>query len=221
MLMLLKNNRIFLLIFFIIFGITPVLSLEGGVEYNSVNIDYSILKEKQYVQRGDEYFEKAEKKSRTDIQKNHNYGEALGAYITAIKINPQNADLYGKIGYIYNKLDKYTLSKSYFSRGLAMNPFSPYINYMYARFYFDNYDYYKAVYYYQRSEKYNYADKYSLYYNMGIINEKLGDLVAANNYYKKAYALKRDKNLQAKIKSIDDLKYDKSQYYFGRRIKNK
>ena len=48
-----KNLKIFLLILCINFSITSASALEGQIEFDSVYIDYSILKEKQYIRRVD------------------------------------------------------------------------------------------------------------------------------------------------------------------------
>ena len=47
-----KNLKIFLLILCINFSITSASALEGQIEFDSVYIDYSILKEKQYIING-------------------------------------------------------------------------------------------------------------------------------------------------------------------------
>lgn len=214
-----KNLKLFLLILCINFSITSASALEGQIEFDSVYIDYSILKEKQYIINGDNYLKKAEntKISKTKIQQEFNYRQALGFYITATEINPETVVTYGKIGYIYHKLGEYTLARSNFDHGLNLQRNNPYVSYLYAGFYFDNQDFNKAIKYYKIAQKNNYPNKYSLYYNIGETNEKLGDLVRAKHFYSMAYALKPSDKLKAKMRSIDTLQYGKSQYYMRKK----
>ena len=77
----------------------------------------------------------------------------------------------------------------------------------------------EALKYYKKSQKNNYKDQYSVLYRIGETNEKLGDLVKAIDAYKKALRLKPDnKELKLKIKSLEDIKYDKSQYYIRKKL---
>lgn len=211
-----KLTKILLLICLVLFS-NDAFALEGRIEFNTVNIDYSILREGEYLRKGNEYLLKAEKASKTQIEKKNNYREALGYYNTVIKINPESYNTYGKIGYIYGKENKYTLARSFFNQGINMNPKNSFTHFMFAGYFFDNKDFNKAIKHYKLAYKYNYADKYSLYYNIGETNEKLGDLVKASQFYKKAYALKPSKPLLAKIQSIDAMRYDKSPYYYRKK----
>lgn len=214
-----KHLKLLLLISCVYFIIMPSYAIEGRIEFDSVFIDYSILKEKQYLINGDNYLKKAEnsKVSKTKIQQDFNYRQALGSYITATEINPETALTYGKIGYIYHKLDKYTLARSNFDHGLNLQRNNPYICFLYGGFYFDNKDFNKAMKYYKIALKNNYPNKYSLYYNIGETNEKLGDLVRAKQFYAKANSIKSDNKLKAKMQSIDALQYGKSQYYIRKK----
>lgn len=214
-----KKLKIFLLITCINLIITPAFALEGKVEFDSVYIDYSTLKEKEYIINGDNYLKKAEnpRLSKTKIQKDFNYRQALGSYITATEISPDTVVTYGKIGYIYHQLGKYTLARSNFDHGLNLQRNNPYVSFLYAGFYFDNQDFNKAMKYYKIALKNNYPNKYFLYYNIGETNEKLGDLVRAKQFYSMAYALKPNNKLKSKIQSIDALKYGKSQYYMRKK----
>ncbi len=214
-----KNLKIFLLIICLNFSTLSAYALEGQIEFDSVYIDYSILKERQYLIHGDNYLKKAEnpKVSETKIQQDFNYRQALGSYITATEISPETVVTYGKIGYIYHKLGKYTLARSNFDHGLNLQRNNPYVSYLYAGFYFDNQDFNKAMKYYKIALKNNYPNKYSLYYNIGETNEKLGDLVRAKQFYSRAYALKPSNKLKSKMQSIDALQYEKSQYYMRKK----
>ena len=50
--------------------------------------------------------------------------------------------------------------------------------------------------------------------------EKLGDLLRANQYYKKAYLMKPNSSaLPDKIRELEELKYKNSGYYSKRRTK--
>lgn len=213
-----KNIKIILLITCTLFLVNSTNALEGRIDYDSVYIDYSILKEGMYIKKGDNFLKKAENEAKTDIQKRFYYTQALGAYLTAIKINSESVETYGKIGYIYGKMDEYRLAKSYFNVGLNLQMYNPYVNFLFACFYAENQNYNNAIKYYKRAMKGNFNDKYSLYYNIGETNEKLGDLVKANEFYKKANAIKTSEKLTNKIRSIEDLKYNKSQYYIRKKL---
>ncbi|MBR2525624.1 tetratricopeptide repeat protein [bacterium] len=213
-----KKQKYLLLFLCTIFIISSVYALEGTVEYNSVNIDYSKLNTSKYLILGDNFLKRAENTKITKEKRNELYGEALGSYITATEINPELVDIYGKIGYIYGKLKKYTLAKSYLNKGLNMDIKNPVINYYYGIVCFDMENYNQALKYYKRAEKLKYYDKYDINFKIGETNEKLGDLVKAREAYARALSARpNDKITQAKIRSIDELKYDKSQYYYRKK----
>ena len=104
--------KIITLFICIILSVNSAQALEGNVEYNSVNIDYSLLNAAQYQRIGNTFLRKAEGKNINEEKQKLYYGEALGAYITATEINPELIEIYGKIGYIYGKLKKFSLAKS-------------------------------------------------------------------------------------------------------------
>lgn len=210
--------KIITLFICIILSVNSAQALEGNVEYNSVNIDYSLLNAAQYQRIGNTFLRKAEGKNINEEKQKLYYGEALGAYITATEINPELIEIYGKIGYIYGKLKKFSLAKSYLNKGLNMDINNPIINYYYGVVYFEMANYNEAIKYYKRAEKLNYSDKYDINFKLGETNEKLGDLVKARVAYAKALSAKpNDKTVQNRIRSIDNLKYDKSQYYYRKK----
>lgn len=213
-----KKLNYLLLFICTIFVISSAKALEGAVEYNSVNIDYSKLNSYQYILHANELLKKAENTKITKEKQNALYGEALGSYITATEINPELVEIYGKIGYIYCKLKKYTLAKSYLNKGLNMDIKNPVINYYYGIVCFDMENYNQALKYYKRAEKLKYKDKYDINFKLGETNEKLGDLVKAKEAYSRALSAKpNDAVVKAKIRSIDELKYDKSPYYYRKK----
>ncbi len=214
-----KNIKILSIIFCTILFINSAAALEGTVEYNSVNIDYSILSAKKYAQLGDDFLKTAEESKRnTEERQKFFYGEALGSYITATEIYPEYIDLYGKIGYIYGKLKKYGLAKAYLNKGLSLNNKNPIVNYNYGLVSYEMENYNDALKYYKAAERYNYFNKYDINYKIGETNEKLGDLSKARDAYTKALKAKpNDKKAKEKIRLIDDLKYKNSQYYYRKK----
>ena len=59
-----KNLTKLLLLTCLILFSGKVFALEGRIEYDSVNIDYTILKEGEYLRKGDEYLFKSEHASK-------------------------------------------------------------------------------------------------------------------------------------------------------------
>lgn len=214
-----KNFTIISIILCIIICTNSANALDGAVEYNSVNIDYSVIQAKKYVKLGDNFLNKAEKtKNITKEKQLFYYGEALGSYIAATEANPELIDVYGKIGYIYGKLKKYSLAKSYLNKGLNMNIKNPTVNYYYGLVTYDMQNFNDAVKYLKAASKYNYYDKYEVNFKLGETNEKLADLVKARDAYAKALSARpNDTAAKAKIRMIDDLKYKNSQYYFRKK----
>ena len=213
-----KKIKLILLLLCALACINSSIAIEGTVEYNSVNIDYEILSPAHYRHLGDAFLTRAERKGISDEERRFFYGEALGSYITATEINPEMIDVYGRIGYIYGKLKKYGLAQSYLNKGLNMEVSNPVVNFYYGGLTYDMQNFNKAIKYYKAANKYGYKDKYTLLYRIGETEEKLGDLVRAREAYAKALALQPDnEELKIKIRSIDDLKYKDSQYYYRKK----
>lgn len=213
-----KKLKLISLIICAFFCANSVMAIEGTVEYNSVNIEYDKLSPAHYRHLGDAFLTRAERKGITEEESKFFYGEALGSYITATEINPDLIDLYGKIGYIYGRFEKYGLAQSYLNKGLNMDNKNPTVNFYFGGLTFDMQDFNKALKYYKVANKYGYKDKYIVLYRLGETNEKLGDLVKAREFYAQALALKpNNAQLRQKIRSIDDLKYKNSLYYYRKK----
>lgn len=214
-----KNFTVISIILCTIFAVNNVMALDGAVEYNSVNIDYSLIQAHEYVKLGNNFLNLAENtKNITKEKQLFYYSEALGSYIAATEANPELIDIYGKIGYIYGKLEKYSLAKSYLNKGLNMNIKNPVVNYYYGRVCYDMKNYNDAIKYFKNAVKYKYADKYDVNFRLGETNEKLADLTKARDAYSSALSARpNDKAAMTKIQMIDNSKYKDSPYYFRKK----
>ena len=213
-----KKIKIISLIICLIFVINLAVAIKGKIDYNSVNIDYSLLNKNALLKMGDYYKHLAESPDIKKEQQKVYYEKALGYYVTASQMDEENALLMAKIGHIYGKINQYTLAKAYLNRGLNLELNNPFVNFYTGGFYFDYQNYINSLKYYKAALKNNYYDRYPLYMQLGIVNEKLGDLVKAKNAYSQALKINPDnQKLKAKIRSIDDLKYQKSEYYYRKK----
>lgn len=208
-----KKNQILILIVCLIIGTQFVYAIDGSVEYDSVFVYYELLNSHDYQKAGTLYLKKVRNASKYEDKLKY-YGKAAGAFETVSKITPDKPYPYTMLGHIYGKMNKYSLAKSYFNFSTNLEKYNPITNYYLGEFYFDNSQFIKALKYYTISYKNGYYDKYDLNLAMGIVYEKLGDLKSAKIHYKKAYKYFQDKNLAKKIRLLDDLKYDSSQYYY-------
>ena len=163
--------------------------------------------------KADECFDKAIKE--TDTDKRYYYlKDAAAAY------NQYNSEIKGDIHaitqlarvYDLQKRDKY--ARAEFETALGINPNDKSANYYFGDYYFFRKDYGKALKYYRKAFINGMEENYSNMKKMAVIYEKLGDLKKANLFYKKAYLKNMtDNNIADKIREIESIKYNNSDYY--------
>ena len=119
---------------------------------------------------------------------------------------------------IYDYTGKNSYAKGYFYKALEINKNHPSTNFYFGEYYYTRKEYKKALNYYNAAFKNGYKEHYEVLMKMALMYEKLGDLVRANQYYKKAFLLNRDKSEVAdKIRELEDIKYQNTGYYTKRR----
>ena len=211
-----KNKAFSLLIsalFLINYIFLPVFAAkQGRIEYNTGLFDYSKLDETIIKKEADEYFNlflktenKRHREKYLDI--------ALNRYYLLTKINPSNITYYVQTARIYDTKNKSRLAKEYFSTAYNINSQNPFTNFYFGEYYFKRRDYKKALYFYNKAYNNGYNNNYELNLRLAVIYEKLADLVNAKKFYEISYSLKRDSSLQEKIQLLNELNYEKSEYY--------
>lgn len=191
----------------------------GEVKYHDALIDYSKIDKDLAKQRGDSYFSQA-LQAKDETQKRKLLQKSAAEYFMLTQADPQ--DLYSlvQMARIYDYLGENSYAKAYFFRGLKINKQDPATNYYFGEFYYQREDYKRALFFYQRSFEYGYKENFDVIVKMAIMYEKLGDLLRANQYYKKAFLLKpNDDILPNKIRELESIKYKKSGYYSKTRKK--
>ena len=84
----------------------------------------------------------------------------------------------------------------------------------FGEYYFKRRDFKRALKHYTIAYNNGYANNYDLNFRLATIYEKFADLMNAKKFYEATYSLKpEDTELQEKIQSINDMGYDKSEYY--------
>lgn len=192
-------KKIYLIILLILLINLPTFSntIEGGIEYDGIYIDYTKLNYNSWSNKADKFLELANK-STDKNDKNFLYSNAVGAYLILIKISPHDATNFAKIGHLYGKMNKQNYAKSYFDRGLNLDKDNPIVNYLYGEFYEDTEDYRNANKYYKIALANGYKN-IDIYLKLARVNSKIGELTEALIYYKKAYELEKSEIINEKI----------------------
>lgn len=152
-------------------------------------------------------------KSPDAIKKEQYLNSAMNKYYILTKIDNSKIPPCVQLGRIHDEKNNYDLAVEYFHKALNINASHPYANFYLGEFYFKRKEYIKAVKYYNRAYINGLNRHYDLNYKLAVIHEKFADLANAKKYYEISYSIKPEQFLKEKILLINELNYDKSEYY--------
>lgn len=204
---------VLILIFTSFFDASQAVLQKGGLEYDDNRFDYSALDTRKLINEGNQYFDSALKAARK-YERNEAFANAMGKYYLVTKADEKNVYAITQIARIHALRNEPRYAKQNFYKAVGIEPDNSYANFYFGEFYFNGKDYNRALPYYIKAYRNNYANSYILNYRLGIIYEKLADLEKSKFYYEKALKLNPgDDNLKSKIQTINNLNYGKSEYY--------
>lgn len=184
----------------------------GYVEGDAILLSSPKSNISQIKKEADRYFELF---SKTQVyqQKPIYLNLAMSKYYILTQTTPSNLEPYVQLGRIYDYTNKEELAKEYFSKAMNIAPNNPFANFYYGEFYFTRTNYIQALKYYNKAYNNGYKNRYDLNLRLAIIYEKCADLINAKKFYEVSYSMKPDNNILQKIQLINELNYDKSEYY--------
>ncbi len=189
----------------------------GEVEYNNKFIDYSKINKDETLKRADYYFNKALEEQDKDAQKNY-LQKASGEYFILTQIEYNNLYPIVQMARVYDLENKNSYAKAYFFQALKIDKRNTQTNYYFGEYYYKRRDYTRALYFYNVAFENGLQENFDILFKMGIMYEKLGDLLRANQYYKKAYLVDpNNTEIPDKIREIETLRYKTTGYYNRRR----
>ncbi len=191
----------------------------GEVNYNDAYIDYSKIDKASTQKLADYYFQKA-LAAQNNSQKKEFLQKASGEYFILTRLEPDNIYPLVQLARVYDYEKQNSYSKAYFFRALKIDKKNALTNYYFGEFYYTREDYTRALYYYNTAFENGYQETFNVLIKMAVMYEKLGDLLRANQYYKKAFLIQPNNTiLPEKIREIESLKYKNTGYYNKRKGK--
>lgn len=191
----------------------------GEVNYNDAYIDYSKIDKASTQNLADYYFQKA-LATQNNSQKKEFLQKASGEYFILTRLEPDNIYPLVQLARVYDYEKQNSYSKAYFFRALKIDKKNALTNYYFGEFYYTREDYTRALYYYNTAFENGYQETFNVLIKMAVMYEKLGDLLRANQYYKKAFLIQPNNTiLPEKIREIESLKYKNTGYYNKRKEK--
>lgn len=185
----------------------------GSIKYNDALIDYSKIDKVSTLKLADYYFNQALKTQDEDERKNL-LQQASGNYFILTQTEPDNIYPIIQLARVYDYEKQNSFSKAYFFKALKINKLDPVANYYFGEFFYTREEYTKAIHFYNIAFNNGYKENEDIIMKMAIMYEKLGDLLRANMYYKKAYLLNPQNSVLAnKIREIESLRYKNTGYY--------
>ncbi len=189
----------------------------GEIQYNNTLIDYSKIDSGSTLKLADFYFDKAIRATNANEKKEY-FQKASGEYFLLSRTQPDNLYPIIQLARVYDLEGEDRYSKAYFFQALKIDKNNPSTNFYFGDFYLFRKEYTKALHFYNKAFDNGYKETYDIMLRMAIVYEKLGDLLRANQYYKKAFLAKPNNvNLPEKIKSIEVLRYQNTGYYKRKR----
>lgn len=208
-----KKLALFFLFFLVSANLAIAVDYGNTMDYDKT-IDYSQLDYRTYLKDANIdmiLYEKSQLKEDQDFY----LDKAMRNFYLVTKINGGVIEAMLGMARVYDEMKKDKSAKKYFYQALNIDYYNPDVNFYFANYYFKRKDYRKALEYYKIAQENGYYG-YEINLNQGVIYEKLADLRSAKIYYKKALSLKPDNaELSEKIRLLDELNYDNSQYYLN------
>lgn len=153
-------------------------------------------------------------KAQSNEDKDFYLHDALRYYFLVMQINNKLIEPRIGLGRVYDALKLDVYAQEHFFAALNLNNRNPKTNFYFANYYFNRDEYMMALFYYKRAYDDGYQKNYQLNYQMGVIYEKLADIISAKKYYLNALILMpKNSELIEKIRLLDELNYSESQYY--------
>ena len=181
-------------------------------DYIFAPADYSHLDSKKIRSEAEKdfhlYFNTSDK-----LLKEKYLNSTMNKYYILSQINPGDIDAYIKLGKIYDEKNISELAKTYFYKALNINKEMALANFYFGDYYYKRNDYKKALYHYKIAYKNGVAKTYDFNLKLATIYEKLADLSNAKKFYEISYNIKADSRIGEKIQLLNELHYDKSDYY--------
>jgi len=189
----------------------------AGIEYNSLEYSFKKFNIKKVLKTADTnmlLFQKA----KTESDKKKYLDAAMKNYYIATKVNSKLIDGYIGLARVYDAMKLDRLAKEFFFKSVNIDTYNPRVNFYFGDFYFKRDEYLSALFHYKISYQNGYSKNYELNYRLGIIYEKLADIETAKKFYMNALKLKpKNKDLYEKIRLLNDINYEDSQYYLYRK----
>lgn len=192
-------------------SISYATSIKGGIKY-TIPVNYSHLSESELSAKANNYYNIANVSS-VNNEPDENMSKALLLYTILQNKNPKK-ELYSiRLGNLYDKLGKYKYAKSNLCRAIGINPYYSDGYYYLGEFYYKKGQYRSALREYIRAEKYLSGSNPDLYYKIGDIYEKFGDTRKALVYLKKVQPNSSNKNVNEKIKQLENADKTNQKFY--------
>ena len=140
--------------------------------------------------------------------------KASGEYFILSQADPKDLYPIVQLARVYDLENKNQFAKAYFFQALKIDKNNAETNYYFGEYYYKRRDYTRAIYFYNIAFENGWKENFDILLRMGTIYEKLGDLLRANQYYKKAYLVNPDNTkIPDKIRALEALKYQNTGYY--------
>jgi len=213
---------VFLILFGCIIEFEPAYAIEfGEVHYKNTFIDYSKIDKGSTKKLADFYFEKA-LSSNEEARKKEFLQKASGEYFILNQIDPKDLYPIVQMARVYDYENQNSYAKAYFFRALKIDKKNAATNYYFGEYYYTRNDFKRALYFFNIAFENGYRENFDVLVKMAVMYEKLGDLLRANQYYKKAFLIRReDEQLPDKIIEIEDMQYQNTGYYKFNKQKRK
>ena len=185
----------------------------GQLEYDNISFDYKKVNKSELLQEADFYYHKFET-ANNSVEKKHYLQLAMGEYYTLTMLPTADIKSFVRLARLYDLADKGSLARSYFDKAMNINKNNADLNFYLGEFYYKRHEFHHALHHYKIAYNSEYSKQYNINLKMAIIYEKLADLVNAKKYYQISYMLNpQNRALQEKIHSINELNYEKTDYY--------
>jgi tetratricopeptide (TPR) repeat protein len=189
----------------------------GEIHYNNTLLDYSKIDKKKTLNLADTYFNKA-LNAKNEDEKLDYLQKASGMYFLLSQIDCKNLYPIVQMARVYDYENQNSYAKAYFFKALKIERYNAATNYYFGEYYYSREDYRRALYFYNTAFENGYRENYDVLIKMATMYEKLGDLLRANQYYKKAFLVKpTSSEIPDKIRELESLNYKSTGYYSKRK----